>query len=74
MLQSVYLRFRDDEDFADFAYQYGFELSLADTIASGKMIELATGGVQVIENAYADMIEMIKTHPNSTAMLGKLSR
>lgn len=71
-LQTIYKKLRSDEMFADFAYQYGFELTLADTIASGLMIELSGGGIKLVEETYAAMMAYVKESSQSQAMLVKL--
>ncbi len=71
-LQTVYRRLRNDPLFQDFAYDYIFEISLADVIASGKMIELAAGGIQLVESTYAVMMNEIKNSPQAETMLKKL--
>lgn len=71
-LQTIYLRLRQDPLFEDFAYQYGFETCLADTIASGQMIELAAGGIQVVENTYDALMEWIAESDNPETLKAKL--
>lgn len=71
-LQTIYLHLRQAPMFEDFAYQYGFETCLADTIASGQMIELASGGIKVVEDTYDALMEWIAESENPEALKAQL--
>jgi len=73
-LQYIYKNLQYDEMFSDFAYGYSFEISLADVIASGQMIELAAGGIKLIEETYQALLAYIEDSDNPKALQTKLIR